>query len=429
MALPYATEDQLKILERKTKADLDKKTANINLTANTLDDMNALIASGAVNDGQLCYCKADKKLYVLKDGKWGEVGGGIPIVEGTKAELTEEEQSVGVIGKCTIPEAQNSNFILKTPDNNYIYINYYSTIYTAIVSIPDFGINISIYGAGTFIYFLNYNVSSCNFLSYTAKDEANKSISYSDFDISTKNVVYFTPVQFGNNHYTFMFCYSEEQGIEGYGIYHEFYKTHLLYIDTYSYTDNTLTIKLKEEELLNTKDLKLVSLFTKGGQLVNYKVYTDPSYNSDSILPCTKEDKGKVLQVDANGYPEWADVNSKTISLFGKHSILVPKDSADTNINLYIHNIVLKDSAETTTKKIYLTVQSTTNTPATTKELLQTLLGSTARYIRVSGYTPTNDVSAINWKGTFDTSNYDVRGTETLLTDFTVIEDSVVTLK
>lgn len=119
----------------------------------------------------------------------------------------------------------------------------------------------------------------------------------------------------------------------------------------------------------------------------------------------------------------------KTIPLFGEHSILVPKNSADTAIDLYIHNIVLKDTANTPTKKIYLTIQSTTNAPATTKALLQTLLGSTARYIRVSGYTATNDISAINWTGTFDTSKYDVRGTETLLTDFTVIEDSVVTLK
>ena len=49
--------------------------SEVNLTANTLDDMNALIASGSVNDGQLCYCKADKKLYVLKDSVWSEVGG------------------------------------------------------------------------------------------------------------------------------------------------------------------------------------------------------------------------------------------------------------------------------------------------------------------------------------------------------------------
>ena len=138
---------------------------------------------------------------------------------------------------------------------------------------------------------------------------------------------------------------------------------------------------------------------------------------------------GEGLIQDSTGVSkDYSFTEDKVISLFGKHSILVSKDSADTAIDLYIHNIVLKDNAETTTKKIYLTVQSTTNTPATTKELLQTLLGSTSRYIRVSGYTPTNDISAINWAGTFDTSKYDVRGTETSLTDFTVIEDSVVTL-
>ena len=76
MALPYATENQLKLLEQKTKAELDKKTENINLTADTLDDMEALITKGSITDGQICYCKADKKLYVLKDGVWSEVGGG-----------------------------------------------------------------------------------------------------------------------------------------------------------------------------------------------------------------------------------------------------------------------------------------------------------------------------------------------------------------
>lgn len=136
-----------------------------------------------------------------------------------------------------------------------------------------------------------------------------------------------------------------------------------------------------------------------------------------------------IVHSEDTEHKNWLFTENKTISLFGKHSILVPKDSSDTNIDLYVHNIVLKDNAETTTKKIYITIQSTMNTKATTKELLTTLLGSTARYIRVSGYTATNDISAINWTGTFDTSKYDVRGTEILLTDFAVIEDSVVTLK
>ena len=44
--------------------------------ADTKEEMNALVTNGSVGDGQLCYCKADKKMYVLKDGVWSEVGGG-----------------------------------------------------------------------------------------------------------------------------------------------------------------------------------------------------------------------------------------------------------------------------------------------------------------------------------------------------------------
>lgn len=42
----------------------------------TAEEMNKLVTDGSVGDGQLCYCKADKKLYVLKEGVWSEVGGG-----------------------------------------------------------------------------------------------------------------------------------------------------------------------------------------------------------------------------------------------------------------------------------------------------------------------------------------------------------------
>lgn len=44
--------------------------------ADTMEEMNALVTNGSVGDGQLCYCKADKKMYVLKDNVWSEVGGG-----------------------------------------------------------------------------------------------------------------------------------------------------------------------------------------------------------------------------------------------------------------------------------------------------------------------------------------------------------------
>ena len=53
-----------------SKLPLDSRTV-----ADTMEDMNKLVTDGSVGDGQLCYCKAGKKLYVLKEGIWSEVGG------------------------------------------------------------------------------------------------------------------------------------------------------------------------------------------------------------------------------------------------------------------------------------------------------------------------------------------------------------------
>ena len=53
-----------------SKLPLDSRTV-----ADTKENMNKLVTDESVGDGQLCYCKADKKLYVLKDNAWSEVGG------------------------------------------------------------------------------------------------------------------------------------------------------------------------------------------------------------------------------------------------------------------------------------------------------------------------------------------------------------------
>lgn len=89
--------------------------------ANTMEDMNKLVTDGSVGDGQLCYCKADKKLYVLKDNVWAEVGGGggIPVIEGTKSTTTTD----GAYATYTIPEAQTSCFIFKC-DLGIAFISY-----------------------------------------------------------------------------------------------------------------------------------------------------------------------------------------------------------------------------------------------------------------------------------------------------------------
>lgn len=100
-----------------SKLPLDSRTV-----ADTKENMNKLVTDGSVGDGQLCYCKADKKLYVLKEGAWSEVGGsggGIPVVEGTKSTTKTD----GAYATYTIPEAQTSCFIFKC-DLGTAFISY-----------------------------------------------------------------------------------------------------------------------------------------------------------------------------------------------------------------------------------------------------------------------------------------------------------------
>ena len=105
--------------------------SEVNLTADTLEDMNKLVTDGSVGDGQLCYCKADKKLYVLKDNVWSEVGGGggIPVVEGT----LNEEESTDNIKYYNIPEPQTSPFILHS-DIGYVFIDVIGENYSGVIS-------------------------------------------------------------------------------------------------------------------------------------------------------------------------------------------------------------------------------------------------------------------------------------------------------
>ena len=63
MALPYATEDQLK--------QLKTQLANVgNKSVKTKEELDALKGT----DGQLVYCQGDSKLYIFKKDKWEEVG-------------------------------------------------------------------------------------------------------------------------------------------------------------------------------------------------------------------------------------------------------------------------------------------------------------------------------------------------------------------
>ena len=53
--------------------------------------------------------------------------------------------------------------------------------------------------------------------------------------------------------------------------------------------------------------------------------------HKEETISFSETNSGKFLKTNAEGNPEWASVG-KTISLFGKYSILVPDSSTDTNI-------------------------------------------------------------------------------------------------
>ena len=78
--------------------------------------------------------------------------------------------------------------------------------------------------------------------------------------------------------------------------------------------------------------------------------------------------------------PDNSTPDTKTISIFGNHSILVPKDSTDTNIDLYNHAIKISGSitsGETTTNlKVYTTITSSNNLEIDSITDLNTILGS-----------------------------------------------------
>lgn len=132
-------------------------------------------------------------------------------------------------------------------------------------------------------------------------------------------------------------------------------------------------------------------------------------------------------------------VTAKTISFFGNHSILVPATSTDTNIDLYTHNIVISQSSnyDTVTSSAYgcfLTITSSKNLVVDSITDLNTLLGTTKRYIQCTGTTDdgnANPIKAIDWQGNFTDSAFILANSEddtaVSCINYTYIKDVVTT--
>ena len=240
--------------------------------------MNALVTDGSVGDGQLCYCKADKKLYVLKDNVWGEVGGGggsIPVVEGTVGEATGE----GDIATFTIPNVQTDNFILHIASiNANVYMQHIDEAFCGGIPVSNIASYIFIiFDTEGLIYNSSYvehidimsNVDPITFTSagYFSRGD-NNDILYSKIN---KNLV--TPL------------YSSLEDTNKY---------------TYYYTDEN---KMLQEKQVQLEETQTATLFNK----YKIKIPKGVEYN-DVILPFTtldNEDDGKVLTI-VNKQVQWA---------------------------------------------------------------------------------------------------------------------------
>lgn len=143
-----------------------------------------------------------------------------------------------------------------------------------------------------------------------------------------------------------------------------------------------------------------------------------------------------VCQENEADIKNYSFTENKVISLFGKHSILVPKNSTDSNIDLYRHDLELTNDND---EELYFTYYSSSNLNVESFTDLNTLLTKKPRFIMVNGFIKEADklyqIVHINWNGRYDNSYYDYTSLDpdgVLTTDtldrFIMVTDTVTTI-
>ena len=246
-----------------SKLPLDSRTV-----ADTKENMNALVTNGSVGDGQLCYCKADKKLYVLKEGAWSEVGGG----------------GIGVIFEITPEQAQNINSGFDITDKQYQFIITNKSV-NCLIKIQNTNVEFPVAFTSTtqrdkITAFFSFGIYAA--LAFSS-DDINPETNKHRLKFETNILKFYSGMSITGNEQRF-----DINGIP--------YST---FFDTIKGTN------ILHEHNNDTKDWqftedKTISLFGKHNILV-------PNDSADtSILPCTASDNGKVLSV-VNGQAQWSN--------------------------------------------------------------------------------------------------------------------------
>ena len=385
-----------------SKLPLDSRTV-----ADTMENMNKLVTDGSVGDGQLCYCKADKKLYVLKDNVWSEVGGGgggsIPVVEGTTVELTEEEQGWGATSKWSIPTVQSNNFIFHTDDDDWYFMSYSQGMYVCDFIVPD-ELNFVLFGFGTFIYSMD-NTGSTNIVSYCLIKDFNNGDHYdSSFVMPTGAAVAFID----EDGKSLIGIINTQGGVASY-----ICSERTVVVENGLYKYKWLAYKITK--INNGYNVEITDM----SQVLNENILFLPDYSSS--------DNGKILAINS-GDPKWIDSSSasKAISLFGRHSILVPLNSEDSSINLFWHNITSVNG----NNQLLIQIYSSNNLSVKSLGDLGTLLKGVYRKIIASGIYENSPIFMIDWKGNASSVFYTVANPTTgiPLSNFATLEDTVTTV-
>ena len=152
-----------------------------------------------------------------------------------------------------------------------------------------------------------------------------------------------------------------------------------------------------------------------------------PSFIGQGIYFDTINGKS-ILHTDST-INEYTIPDTKTISLFGNHSILVPKDSTDTNIDLYNHAIEISGTTSGNYDySIWFNVVSSKNLVVDSLTDLKTLLGNTFKR-EVFGFSNTSTTpTAII--GIDETQMYNTNGETTSFANLSSITftDTVTTI-
>lgn len=347
--------------ETKTEANSThtKLQNNINATNKTVESLNKAIPTDVGIK--------DNKLGLLHDTTWLTNQGAINLDGFTYDEATNTLKASGGEGLPVITASLNSERQISlptdTPDNFLLYVD--------TLHMTFFMVKTSLYYGSV----VEANASSITIFSLVSSENDIRLLNLASVNFNPNDIPDISISQ--DNLINVVFNY----GVDNIN-FTDVKKTKILYIlDTSSSVNNYYPLYYISES--------------------EYKGIGVRMYNNMTIL------ENYTLTITNNiGTITTITSGFKHISLFGNHSILVPKDSADSNINLYTHYITLDQGGES---YLYLTIVSSSNLIVDSLTDLNTLLGTTKRSIHCSGtmlFESTYlDISCIDWQGSVSTSN------------------------